>query len=225
MARELHTARTIQGKEGRYHHGALREALIKAAEQIITERGISEFSLRETARRAGVTSSAPAYHFKDTRGLLTAVAAAAFERMGVALEKAERDLLDKDPAARVRGTAAAYLKFALEERAKFSLMWRIDLIDRASPDYSAAVRKATGVLLRSQRDIRALADPIVPSTDVKARIAQLKNPAFESAVSAWTLVHGFSTRAVDGVFGEEGDGTGRSPQVFLNALLDRLAFD
>ena len=60
MARELHTARTIQGKEGRYHHGALREALIKAAEQIITERGISEFSLRETARRAGVTSSAPA---------------------------------------------------------------------------------------------------------------------------------------------------------------------
>ena len=218
MARELHTARTIQGKEGRYHHGALREALIKAAEQIITERGISEFSLRETARRAGVTSSAPAYHFKDTRGLLTAVAA-------VALEKAERDLLDKDPAARVRGTAAAYLKFALEERAKFSLMWRIDLIDRASPDYSAAVRKATGVLLRSQRDIRALADPIVPSTDVKARIAQLKNPAFESAVSAWTLVHGFSTLAVDGVFGEEGDGTGRSPQVFLNALLDRLAFD
>ena len=225
MARELHTARTIQGKEGRYHHGALREALIKAAEQIITERGISEFSLRETARRAGVTSSAPAYHFKDTRGLLTAVAAAAFERMGVALEKAERDLLDKDPAARVRGTAAAYLKFALEERAKFSLMWRIDLIDRASPDYSAAVRKATGVLLRSQRDIRALADPIVPSTDVKARIAQLKNPAFESAVSAWTLVHGISTLAVDGVFGEEGDGTGRSPQVFLNALLDRLAFD
>ena len=225
MARELHTARTIQGKEGRYHHGALREALIKAAEQIITERGISEFSLRETARRAGVTSSAPAYHFKDTRGLLTAVAAAAFERMGVALEKAERDLLDKDPAARVRGTAAAYLKFALEERAKFSLMWRIDLIDRASPDYSAAVRKATGVLLRSQRDIRALADPIVPSTDVKARIAQLKTPAFESAVSAWTLVHGFSTLAVDGVFGEEGDGTGRSPQVFLNALLDRLAFD
>ena len=225
MARELHTARTIQGKEGRYHHGALREALIKAAEQIITERGISEFSLRETARRAGVTSSAPAYHFQDTRGLLTAVAAAAFERMGVALEKAERDLLDKDPAARVRGTAAAYLKFALEERAKFSLMWRIDLIDRASPDYSAAVRKATGVLLRSQRDIRALADPIVPSTDVKARIAQLKNPAFESAVSAWTLVHGVSTLAVDGVFGEEGDGTGRSPQVFLNALLDRLAFD
>jgi AcrR family transcriptional regulator len=222
MSGNLDNVKTIRGKEGRYHHGALREALIKAAEEIIAERGISEFSLREAARRAGVTPSAPAHHFKDARGLLTAEAAAAYERLGVALEEAERALKGQDAPVRVKGTAAAYLAFALKERAKFSLMWRIDLIDRAAPDYSAAVRKATGVLLRSQREIVATTSPILPPTDVKARVAQLKNPALEPAVAAWTLVHGFSTLAVDGVFGEEGDGTGRGPQEVLTALLERL---
>ena len=69
-----------------YHHGALREALIDAAESILEERGVEGFSLREAARRAGVSPAAPGHHFGDARGLLTAVATRAFRDFGDALE-------------------------------------------------------------------------------------------------------------------------------------------
>ncbi|MDQ4087902.1 MAG: TetR/AcrR family transcriptional regulator, partial [Pseudomonadota bacterium] len=54
-----------------YHHGSLRKALVEAAEAVIAERGVDRFSLREAARRAGVSAAAPAHHFRDSRGLLT----------------------------------------------------------------------------------------------------------------------------------------------------------
>src|SRR5215210_4998147 len=147
MKAHLNIVKKSQGKEGPYHHGALRDALIKASAKLIEERGVAEFSLREAARRAGVSASAPAHHFGGVRGLLTAVAAATFERVGETLEEAEQSLQGESAEIRFRGQARAYLRFALNERALFSLMWRTDLIDRASPGYSAAIRRSTGVLV------------------------------------------------------------------------------
>ena len=63
-----------------YHHGDLREKLVAAAEAIILERGVDGFSLREAARRAGVSPAAPAHHFGDTQGLLSEVALRGFRR-------------------------------------------------------------------------------------------------------------------------------------------------
>ena len=83
---------TVKSKplEGRaYHHGSLRSALIAAAEAVIAERGLDGFSLRETARRAGVSAAAPAHHFGDARGLLTAVAAQAFADLPGRVEMGE----------------------------------------------------------------------------------------------------------------------------------------
>jgi AcrR family transcriptional regulator len=71
-----------------YHHGDLRQALIDATEQILTERGMEGFSMREAARRAGVSPAAPAHHFGDARGLLTAVAIGAFLDLQHALRAA-----------------------------------------------------------------------------------------------------------------------------------------
>ena len=84
MTEELNSVKT-ETPERPYHHGALRAALIEAAEAVIAERGVDGFSLRETARRAGVSPAAPAHHFGDARGLLTALAAEAFRRFGDAL--------------------------------------------------------------------------------------------------------------------------------------------
>jgi len=218
MESELNSVKEIPQRQS-YHHGALREALIRVAETLIDERGLEGFSLRETARRAGVSPAAPAHHFGDTRGLLTAVAAAAFRRFGKALEAANHT---PDLRVRLKNQAVAYLRFALAERAKFKLMWRIDLIDRASPEYSDAVRLATDVLLRAHRDSEPRDVGAAPYTDVKARVARLKAPALAPAVAVWSLVHGFSDLAIDGVFGREDDETGRGPEALLCDLLDRL---
>ena len=64
-----------------YHHGDLRRSLIDATEALLDERGAEGFSLREVARRAGVSAAAPAHHFGDSAGLLTAVVTEAFDEL------------------------------------------------------------------------------------------------------------------------------------------------
>src|SRR5258708_6867554 len=73
-----------------YHHGDLRRQLIAAAERIIVERGVEGFTLREAARRVGVSPAAPSHHFKDAKGLLTEVALLGFRDFGEALAAADR---------------------------------------------------------------------------------------------------------------------------------------
>src|SRR5687768_5541186 len=81
MIQNLNTVKSKAGERRAYHHGDLQAALIAAAEDVLAEKGVSGFSLREAARRAGVSPAAPAHHFKDARGLLTAVAARGFQRL------------------------------------------------------------------------------------------------------------------------------------------------
>ena len=90
-------------KKKSYHHGDLRRALIEAALQVIREDGIRGLTLRETARRAGVSHAAPAYHFKDLSGLLAAVAQKGFEDLYAAMTSAaEAEDADDPLAPRIR---------------------------------------------------------------------------------------------------------------------------
>src|ERR1700694_5438283 len=73
-----------------YHHGDLRHELIAAAERIIVERGVEGFTLREAARRVGVSPAAPSHHFKDAKGLLTEVARVGFRGFGEALAAGDK---------------------------------------------------------------------------------------------------------------------------------------
>ena len=203
-----------------YHHGSLRSAMIEAAEAVIDECGLAGFSMREAARRAGVSPGAPTHHFKDARGLLTAVAAAAFRRFGAALEAEAHHPDLKD---RLRAQALAYLRFAVAERNKFLLMWRVDLIDRGSPEYSDAIQRATGVLMSARRDQAPLVSDEDPFRDVNVRIARLNDVALSPAVAVWTLVHGFSTLIINGVFGDAEDNVVKSHEDRLLELLDQLA--
>lgn len=115
-----------------YHHGDLRAALIKAADDIIAEGGIEAFSLRAAAQRAGVSPGAPAHHFGSAKGLLTEVALLAFERLGRYIEEVGDS---DDVAAYVRALSLAFVTFALDHPGHFRLMFRNDLVNRNDPRY------------------------------------------------------------------------------------------
>ena len=74
----------------RYHHGNLRQALLDSALEVLTVTGVAGFSMREAARRAGVSQSAPKHHFGDARGLLGALATRAYHQLCERLECACR---------------------------------------------------------------------------------------------------------------------------------------
>lgn len=188
-----------------YHHGDLRRALLDAAEAVIAERGVDRFSLREAARRAGVSAAAPAHHFGDARGLLTALATEAFLRFGDALEAA-------DPGGsreqRIRAQGLAYVRFALDHRPKFDLMWRYALIDRDDPAYRAAADRAFLILDHMVRGERASPGP--------------HDASVAPSVACWAIAHGFARLALDGVFGTAPEDAERVAANLFPAVLDHL---
>lgn len=148
-----------------YHHGDLRRALLTAAAEAIAESGPAALSLRDLARRAGVSHAAPAHHFGDKAGLLTAFAAQGFDLLTEALRAAGGNLLD---------TGVAYVGFAVRHRAHFEVMFRPELYRPDDPDLVAA-RARTGELLRGGVARHTGREP---DTD---------------ALAAWSIVHGFAT--------------------------------
>src|SRR5215475_1526755 len=100
-----------------YHHGDLREALIKATDAILAERGLEGFTLREAARRAGVSPAAPAHHFGSAAGLLTEVAISGFQELTRFLRTGASKA--SDPEARLRHQGVSYVRFALTYPGRF----------------------------------------------------------------------------------------------------------
>ncbi len=192
------TASERAGKD-RYHHGDLREALILAGEAVLNERGLEGFSLRECARRAGVSPAAPAHHFGDSKGLLSAIAARAFDAFTAALQEAQAGLSTRN--IRLRAQGRAYVRFAREHRAYFDLMWRSDLLNKDDAELRRASAAAFAALLSA-----------VPAS-AAGKPDDLHNP---NAIAAWSMVHGFARLALDGPLAE-------APEAFLDQVLDRLA--
>ncbi len=105
-----------------YHHGDLHRALLAAAEEELTEKGVEAFSLRGVAKRAGVSHGAPAHHFADARGLLTELAAQGYQRFIDAQERRQQEAA-KDPEAQLTASGLGYIDFATENPALFRLMF------------------------------------------------------------------------------------------------------
>lgn len=104
-----------------YHHGRLRAALLRAAEERLREHGADRLSLRDLAREIGVSHAAPRRHFPDRQALLDALAVAGFARLDIALRTALADA--DDFPARVRAVATTYIRFATENAALLELMY------------------------------------------------------------------------------------------------------
>jgi AcrR family transcriptional regulator len=169
-----------------YHHGALRETLIAATESLLAERGAAGFSLREVARRSGVSPAAPAHHFGDAAGLLAAVAKLAFDGLTDALQAGNARGGD-DPLARLCEQGVGYVGFALAWPGRFALMFRSDLFKDA--ELAASARAAYLVLENGIRDLYGLA-PGAPLT-----------PAPQHALrGTWSMVHGFAHLLLAGQF-------------------------
>ena len=165
------------GRERPYHHGDLRRALLAAAVEMIAEAGPAALSLRALARRTGVSHAAPAHHFADKAGLLTAIAAEGYELLAAALREAE------ERTGSYLEMGVAYVHFAVTHRAHFEVMFRPELYHADDPAVVAA-RRASGVLLYGP--VRDLSD---------------RDPDFDSlraGVAAWSLVHGLATLYLDG---------------------------
>ena len=174
--------------EGRHHHGALRRALLDAVAEIVLERGPDAVSLRECARRAGVSHSAAAPHFGDKRGLLTAFAAEGEERLAAAMRDAVRALPpDRDAGAVLAATGRGYIAFARANPAHFRLMFRTDLLDRSDPAWRDAAERPFDLLSEAM-------EALVPGMDARGRRARL--------TLAWAGVHGFCALRAEGSGGQ-----------------------
>lgn len=117
----------------RYHHGDLQAALLMAAEAELAEAGVEAFSLRRVARRAGVSHAAPAHHFGDVQGLLTALAAEGYRRF-LQAQAAREAVAAGDPVSQMVAAGLGYIDFALERPALFRLMFSSDRPDYGMPE-------------------------------------------------------------------------------------------
>lgn len=137
-------------KRNGYHHGNLRAALLRAAEEIIRESGVEGLTLRACARKAGVSHGAPAHHFGNITGLLTELAAEGFERLTEAMSR--RNVKDADDDLQAAGLG--YIQFAMRWPEHFRVMWRSELLNEESP----RLRKARQTAQQRLRDALTHAD-------------------------------------------------------------------
>jgi AcrR family transcriptional regulator len=167
-----------------YHHGDLREKLIAATEAILEEKGVEGFSLREAARRVGVSPAAPAHHFGDVAGLLAAVAREGFAEFGRMLREADESG-GNDPTARLIAQGKAYVAFAMKRPARFKLMFQSDKIDFSRGDLPEIAADSFDTL---ERAIRALLK--LPKD------APMTTASYGALLATWSVVHGFSYLAL-----------------------------
>lgn len=170
-------------KRESYHHGALRQSLIDAAIALIEAGEISQLSLREVARRVGVSHNAPYRHFQHKEALLSAVAEQGFQRLRTATEQA-LESASSDAARRLSAIGCAYVKFAVSNRAYYRVMFSLD-DSRRDEGLQAAIEQSSAVLLNVVRDGQATG---VFRTEDPQQMAQV----------AWAFVHGIAMLAIDG---------------------------
>lgn len=167
-----------------YHHGALRGALLRAAERLLERDGVQGLTLRAAAREAGVSHAAPKHHFGDLAGLMTELAIVGFDRLRTFLLAGVRD--DQSLRERLDAVGRGYVAFAKGHPALFLMMFRSERLDRTRPALSAAARAAFEVLAGALEPGETTAEE--PLTMAQAgRLAR-----------AWSVVHGFSILLIDG---------------------------
>ena len=162
-----------------YHHGDLRAALLAAAEAELAEKGIEQFSLRGVAKRAGVSHAAPAHHFGDANGLLTALAAEGFTRF-IATQRAHEAAAAPGQPDRLVAAGLGYIAFATAHPTLFRLMFASTRPDFTAPALQEAARAAYQHLLDHVAELRGVPDPREDPS------------ALTDATAAWAIVHGLA---------------------------------
>lgn len=176
----------------KYHHGDLYAALLQAGRAALEERGLAGLTLREAARRANVSATAPYRHFADAAALLAAIATQGVQELTATLQAADASA---EGTAALIAQASAYVAFALRNPALYRLMF-----GTARPDGHPALANA-------------LADCYAV---LNRRVAALAPPALapDQTLACWCLVHGLASLAVDGRLPPQAD----TPEVLAARL-------
>lgn len=192
-------------KEGRYHHGNLRRALLDAALMLVEREGPKGVSLRSVARLAGVSPAAPYRHFPGKEGLLASVAEEGFRAMTSAMEAAV-DANKELPLAGFRAVAFAYVKYAAVHPSHFRVMFGPEIADHSRyPGLKESSERSLDLLTRM---IKSCQRPDLIG-GVEPR---------DLAVAAWSTLHGLATLLVDDQLGQKA-----STDAELQALTNRVA--
>jgi AcrR family transcriptional regulator len=163
-----------------YHHGNLREALIRAALDLIAAKGPAGFAFAEAARAAGVSPAAPYRHYRDRDELMADVARRGFELFEAGLTRAW-DEGRPSPRAAFERLGRAYLDFARREPAYYSAMFEGGLAPDDHPGLAEAAERAFAVCRRASESICA------------ALPKERRPPALMMALHVWTLSHGIAS--------------------------------
>ena len=165
-----------------YHHGSLRAALIESTARLVAEKGPSGVTLREAARRVGVSEAAPYQHFADKSALLTGVADAGFELLNLSISAALEGA-PPDPVDRLEALSLAYLRFALDRPHYFRLMF-----GRLSDARASTAAPAVSLFDHLVESVRA------------ARLSHGHDDedSLNAAALLWSVPHGLALLYLDG---------------------------
>jgi AcrR family transcriptional regulator len=197
-----------------YHHGDLRRVLIDAALRLAEEGGLDEVSMREAARRAGVSPGAPFRHFESRAALMTAVAEEAQRRFRTEIEAALSEAPAGDPLRRFRNFGLAYLRWAMRNPAHFEI---ISTGKYFNHDAAAELTRDNTELIDMTE--RLLADAF---TAGQLRAADLK----AVKIASRALVYGFARMNIDGHFprwGVADDEIERTAEAVLDLFIVGIA--
>lgn len=189
------------GERRGYHHGNLREALIEAALELISEKGPAGFTFAEAARGAGVSPAAPYRHFRDLDALMVDIAKRGFDVLASDLEKAA-GAGEASPIPTIERIGQAYIEFARREPALFSAMFESGQSSADDLELQAAENRAFSVLLQASESLSTMA----PSGT--------RPPALMMALHLFSLAHGIASLY------SRGDGGRRSIPMSPNELLE-----
>src|SRR6478736_1354795 len=197
-----------------YHHGDLRRVLIDAALQLVGESGANAVSVREAARRAGVSPGAPFRHFPSRDALMNAVAEEAQRRFRAEIEVALAEAPANNPLGRFRCLGLAYLRWAMKNPTHFEIISSRRFFDH---DKEAGVSQDNAELIELTE--RTLADAFAAG--------QLRSPDLKRVqIAGRALVYGFARMNIDGHFprwGVAGGEAERTAEGILDLFIEGIA--
>ncbi len=171
-----------------YHHGDLRQVLLRSAKQLIAEAGIENLSLRRLAERAGVSRTAPYHHFSDKNDLLCAIAAEGFRRRHQTAA-ADFDQPTKTMREKFQAYMNGYVEFAVDNPEEYELMFGRSIWKQQNS--TEELREVAYPCFQHQVDmVRCWQDSGVLSGDSPLRTAQV----------IWGALHGIAKLFIDGIY-------------------------
>ena len=179
VAAKQSVRRTRAAAESPYHHGALREALLQAAERVLERDGLPGLTLRAVAREAGVSHAAPTHHFGDLAGLLSELAAIGFRQFSQAMIAANASGTVQEKGL---ASAKAYVAFAQAHPGMYGLMFRTERLDMSRPSLHQAASAAFAGLARGVGASR--------QEHIEAEALSLEQAG--AIARAWSMIHGFT---------------------------------